>query len=161
MKATDILREQHRTVERLLDKIHADSEAVHRRLLLDETSKHLRIHMLLEERIFYPAVREAIRPEASTGIVPTAYEEHEAVKMVLDSLADVDPFDQQFMAKVHVIKQLLHHHVREEESVMFPIAEKLGPERLEDLGRHMEAHFSARAEEVYDPDTYGLGDIDR
>jgi hemerythrin-like domain-containing protein len=41
---------------------------------------------------------------------------------------------------VKVVKELLEHHIEEEEEEMFPQAEKLlGKEKLEEIGAQMEA----------------------
>ena len=40
-----------------------------------------------------------------------------------------------------VLEELIEHHVEEEEKEMFKVAEKLGAERLTELGAEMKAAF--------------------
>jgi hemerythrin-like domain-containing protein len=103
---------------------------------LDEITEKLRAHMTIEEDIFYPAVRE-IGTKKVEEIIPEAYEEHHVVTLVLDELPDVDTDDERFEAKVTVLDELIQHHVEEEEEEMFKIAEKLGAERLAEIGSEM------------------------
>jgi hypothetical protein len=135
MKATELLKKQHREVKALF----AQAKKVkpqERRRVLDEISEKLEAHMTIEEDIFYPAVRE-IGTKKTDEIVPEAYEEHHVVKLVLEELPDVDLDDERFEAKVTVLDELIEHHVEEEEREMFKIAEKLGTERLAELGDEM------------------------
>ncbi|MGC1331033.1 MAG: hemerythrin domain-containing protein, partial [Pseudomonas sp.] len=49
------------------------------------------------------------------------------------------PSTPEFAGRVKVVKELLEHHIEEEETDMFPDAEKLlGKEALEALGEQME-----------------------
>jgi hypothetical protein len=72
-------------------------------------------------------------------MVNEAYEEHHVVKLVLAELPQVDVEDERFEAKMTVLSELIEHHVEEEEDEMFKSAEKLGAERLRELGAQMEA----------------------
>jgi iron-sulfur cluster repair protein YtfE (RIC family) len=109
-----------------------------RRAVMDEISEKLTTHMMIEEDIFYPAVR-GIGTKKANEMIPEAYEEHHVVKLVLQELPKVDLEDERFEAKVTVLAELIDHHVQEEEEEMFAIAEKLGAERLAALGSEMEA----------------------
>jgi hypothetical protein len=135
MNATALLKKQHREVKALFGKAKK-ANASQRRGLMDEITQKLQTHMTIEEDIFYPAVRE-LGTKKTDGIVPEAYEEHHVVKLVLAELPDVDLEDEQFEAKVTVLSELIEHHVEEEETEMFKSAEKLGKERLAELGDEM------------------------
>ena len=135
MNATDLLKKQHREVKALFAEAKKVKPAERRRVL-DEITEKLQAHMTIEEDIFYPAVRE-IGTKKTEEIVPEAYEEHHVVKLVLDELPDVDLDAEGFEAKVTVLDELIEHHVEEEEHEMFKIAEKLGADRLGELGAEM------------------------
>lgn len=137
MNATALLKKQHREVKTLFGKAKK-AETSARRAVMDEITQKLQTHMMVEEDIFYPAVRE-LGTKKTDGIVPEAYEEHHVVKLVLAELPDVDLEDEQFEAKVTVLSELIEHHVEEEETEMFKSAQKLGRERLAELGDEMEA----------------------
>jgi iron-sulfur cluster repair protein YtfE (RIC family) len=137
MKATELLKRQHREVKALFGEAKK-AKPTERRRVLDTITEKLRAHMSIEEDIFYPAVA-AIGTKKTQAIVPEAYEEHHVVALVLDELPDVDVEDDRFEAKVTVLDELIAHHVEEEESEMFKVAEKLGADRLSTLGDEMTA----------------------
>ena len=137
MKATELLKKQHREVKALFG--HAGkAKSGERRGIVDEIMEKLRAHMAIEEAIFYPAVRE-LATKKTDEMVSEAYEEHHVVKLVLDELPGVDLEDELFEARMTVLEELIEHHVEEEEKEMFKVAEKLGDERLRTLGEEMES----------------------
>ena len=144
MKATELLKKQHREVKALFGEAKK-AEPTERRRVLDTITEKLRAHMTIEEDIFYPAVA-TIGTKKTQEIVPEAYEEHHVVALVLDELPDVDVDDVRFEAKVTVLDELIEHHVEEEESDMFKIAEKLGSDRLSSLGDEMAAASGGNGE---------------
>lgn len=144
MQATQLLKKQHREVKKLFGQAKKATGG-DRRIAMDEISAKLAVHMMIEEEIFYPAVRE-VGTKKATEIVPEAYEEHHVVKLVLAELPKVDLEDEQFEAKVTVLDELIEHHVEEEEEEMFAVAEKLGPERLAELGSEMQARAEMEAQ---------------
>lgn len=137
MKATKLLKEQHREVEDLFKQVQDTDDADERRELLDLIKEKLEMHMAAEEQVFYPAVRQ-IKMKKVEELIPEAYEEHHVVKLVLTELPQVDPEDEQFKAKMTVLEELIEHHVKEEEKEMFKIAEKLGEQRLTELAEQMQ-----------------------
>lgn len=142
MKATDLLKKQHKDVKALFKKVKGADNARQRRQLLDEISRSLEGHTLIEEEIFYPAVRglETAKIEA---MILEAYEEHHVVKLVLAELPRVNPEDERFEAKMTVLSELIEHHVEEEEKEMFKSAQKLGEDELQALGEQMTERFEA------------------
>jgi hemerythrin-like domain-containing protein len=68
-----------------------------------------------------------------------AKEEHRTVdSLVLPDLKATDPNTPEFAGRVKVVKELLEHHIEEEETDMFPKAKKLlGKEKLDALGEEM------------------------
>ena len=142
MKATDLLKTQHTEVKALFKKVDGTENARQRRQLLDEISQSLEGHTLIEEEIFYPAVRGLQTPKAEEMVLE-AYEEHHVVKLVLAELPLVDPEDERFEAKMTVLSELVEHHAGEEEKEMFKTAQRLGKVELESLGRRMEERFEA------------------
>jgi hemerythrin superfamily protein len=138
MKATDLLKKQHKTVKGLFKQVEKTEDGRRRRELMDEIATELKIHTKIEEEIFYPAVRE-IGSSKVEELVDESFEEHHVVDLVLAELPKVDPEDERFHAKMTVLSELVEHHADEEEDEMFPIAEKkLGKERLQELGEQMQ-----------------------
>ena len=138
MKATDLLKKQHRQVEKLFKQCENAKQPRQRRELMDQIVEMLKIHTKIEEEIFYPAVRELGTSKAEE-MIDEAFEEHHVVDLVLAELPKVDPEDERFEAKLTVLSELVEHHVEEEEGELFPMAEKkLGAERIKELGQKME-----------------------
>jgi hemerythrin superfamily protein len=138
MKATDLLKKQHRQVEKLFKEVEKTEDPKQRRKLMEQITADLKMHTQIEEEIFYPAVREVGTAKAEE-MIDEAFEEHHVVDLVLAELPQVDPEDERFEAKMTVLSELVKHHVEEEEEEMFPMAEKkLGAERIKELGQQLE-----------------------
>jgi hypothetical protein len=137
--ATGLLEKQHRDVEKSFATALGTEDARIRRTAMHDVLRQLTMHTKIEETIFYPAVR-GLDTEEAKDMVLEAYEEHHVVKMILKELPKVDPKADNFEAKMTVLKELVEHHVDEEEKEMFPMAErKLGPERSRELAEAMAA----------------------
>ena len=141
MDPTRLLKKQHREVESLFKEIQKARNPEQARKLMRELVANLELHMRIEEEMFYPAMRE-VETKKAEELVLEAYEEHGVAKMVMRELPNVDPEDERFHAKMTVFQELIEHHVEEEEKEMFKIAEKLGAERLQELGSEMEEAFA-------------------
>lgn len=137
MKATDLLKKQHRQVKTLFKQLEKTEDARGRRQLMDQVADALKLHTRLEEEVFYPAVAE-MGTQKAREMIMEAFEEHHVVDLVLAELPKVDPEDERFEAKMTVLSELVEHHVEEEESEMFKLAQKLGADELKELGERME-----------------------
>ncbi|WP_437763484.1 hemerythrin domain-containing protein [Sorangium sp. So ce281] len=138
MKATDLLKEQHQEVEELFERMsQAGSEEIS--ALRDELVATLVSHTAIEEELFYPESREAL---GASPLIATSYEEHALVDVMLQKLLSTEPGDETFHARLGVLKELVQHHVEEEEKELFPQVESaMGAARLEELGGRLEARF--------------------
>ncbi|MFE2323789.1 hemerythrin domain-containing protein [Streptomyces sp. NPDC059385] len=140
MDAIVLLREDHKTVEKLFKRFGktGDDDLAERRTIADEVIEELTVHAWIEERVFYPAAREAA-PETTDHILESI-EEHHAVVWMLSELKDMDPSDERFKAKMTVLMENVRHHVEEEEQEWFPDVRKaMGRNRLTELGDRLEA----------------------
>jgi len=144
MKATSLLEKQHRKVEGILKKLESgksDTSA-----LLRELADDLAAHMAIEQQIFYPAVRSLKK-----GLVAESFEEHAIAELALKRLLATSPTADSFKAKVTTLKELIEHHVEEEEEELFPSVEKkIDEEALENLGKRMKAAFEAALEKGFE-----------
>jgi hemerythrin superfamily protein len=137
MKATELLKKQHKSVHGLFGELKQLGGAARRRIM-DKIYEELAHHMAIEENIFYPAVRQ-LDTKTTREIIPESLEEHHVLKLVLAELPRVDPHDERFEAKMTVLAAIVEHHVEEEENAMFKVAKKLGDDRLRLLGEQMES----------------------
>jgi hypothetical protein len=138
MNALQLLEEQHEEVDELISQLEQTEKSA-RGELFAELADKLAAHAKIEEEIFYPAVMAKQTEE----ILLESVEEHLSVKRVLADMLDLDIDDEQFDAKLAVMKEQLEHHAHEEEEdELFPKVRKLlGADALEALGGEMAARF--------------------
>ena len=148
MKATDLLMNQHRDVERLFDQLESvdEGDEARKKSVRDALAASLVAHSIIEKEIFYPAVRSAAPTE-----IAEAYEEHGAVEFSLYRFVNAQPDDATFEAKMKVLREMVRAHVDMEERELLKIAEgAIGDAQLGELGTHMEARFEQVREEGYE-----------
>jgi hemerythrin-like domain-containing protein len=141
-----------------LDLIHADHQeaaALFKTALDDETKPAakkaaiakvcfaLTVHANMEEKIFYPALRKAGKSKEKDSVLEAA-EEHACVKDLIAKIKRITGPDETLEAKVTVLKELVEHHVKEEESEMFSEARSVLGAKLDALGEEMQ-RFKDRA----------------
>ncbi|MET9397109.1 hemerythrin domain-containing protein [Kitasatospora sp. NPDC002965] len=135
-----LLKDDHKTVEKLFKEFEKAGAAAHKhkREIADKVIEELTVHTWIEEKIFYPAAREAA-PDTKDHVLESV-EEHHVVLWMLSELAGLDPADERFDAKMSVLMENVRHHVEEEEKEWFPEVRKtMGRNRLTELGEQMEA----------------------
>lgn len=139
MNAIDLLKEDHRKMEKLLDELESTTEqgTRTREELFSRIKKEMEVHEALEEDIFYPALKQ--HSEAKQ-VVLEGYEEHGVVDHLLGELAGLPFDDEMWGPKAKVMKENVAHHIEEEEEEMFDKArDLLGDEDLNELGEKMAA----------------------
>ncbi|MBV4458629.1 hemerythrin domain-containing protein [Pseudomonas sp. COR58] len=141
MNAIDLLKADHERVKDILARLSESTErALKKRTeLLGKLETEISIHTRLEEDILYPAFKQAGSKEQDVMYFE-AKEEHRTVdSLVLPDLKATDPGTPEFAGRVKVVRELLEHHIEEEEKEMFPQARKLlGKATLDELGKQME-----------------------
>jgi hemerythrin-like domain-containing protein len=138
--AIALLKKDHEKVRGLLGDLEKSAMRGGPRAqkLITQIDKELEIHTTIEEEIFYPAFREAVRSKEDKKMYFEAKEEHHVVKLVLPEVKEDGMALEEFAAKAKVLKELVEHHADEEEKEMFPEARKvLGRATLRDLGDRM------------------------
>ncbi|WP_418960799.1 hemerythrin domain-containing protein [Streptomyces tritici] len=143
-----LLREDHKTVEKLFKEFERAGDDAHdrKRDIADEVIRELTTHAWIEERVFYPAARETA-PETTDHVLESV-EEHHTVLWMLSELRGLDPKDERFDAKMTVLMEYVRHHVEEEEKEWFPEVRKaMGRKRLLALGERMEADRATAPED--------------
>ena len=142
LNATHILAKDHRKVEELFSKYESASGSDKKEKLAKEICRELKIHAMIEEEIFYPALQGKIEED----LLKEAYVEHDGAKVLINEIDAGHPDEEFYDAKVTVLKEEIEHHVKEEEKQhdnMFQQARAADVD-LEDLGRKM----LARKEEL-------------
>jgi len=140
--AITYLKDQHDQTRKLLNDLETttDRGVKTRTELLSKLDVELRHHMQLEEEIFYPAFKEAVKLKKDKVLYFEAKEEHAAADRVLKDMVRVDVASLAFGGKAKVLKELVEHHIEEEEEGMFPIAKEVFDKKeLRVLGERMES----------------------
>jgi hypothetical protein len=83
-----------------------------KRELAEEICLALRTHATIEEEIFYPAFLEAT---GDTDIHHEAEIEHAGATHLIGEIESTGPEDDHFEARISVLKEMVRHHVKEEE----------------------------------------------
>ena len=133
-----MLKADHDKVKGLLSDLESTTErGVKTREELFATIKgELTIHEVIEEEIFYPALKR--HPKAK-DIVLEGYEEHHVVDLLMGELEDLDVSDPTWGAKALVMKENVEHHIEEEEGEMFAKARQVfDRQELVELGVRMD-----------------------
>lgn len=123
--ACQLLDADHRAVKKLFKEYDelAGSRArgadQKRLALAKEICMQLTVHATIEEEIFYPAVRAAVK---ETDLVAEAEVEHASAKELIAQIEAGTEADEAFDAKVKVLGEYIDHHVKEERNEMFPKA---------------------------------------
>lgn len=135
-EAIEMLKEDHDKVKKAFKEFEKmdreDTESC--RQLIRSVCEDLKVHTTLEEEIFYPAVRASIEDE---DLMNEAAVEHETAKMLIDQLENMGPDDPNYFATFTVLGEYVMHHVKEEESEMFPQAKKAKDLDFESLATEM------------------------
>ncbi|HYC59187.1 MAG TPA: hemerythrin domain-containing protein [Thermoanaerobaculia bacterium] len=140
--AITMLKSDHATVKRLLRELAETSERAvkQRESLVLQIERELKTHAQLEEEVFYPAFKAAAAKTDAEELFYEAAEEHHVADMVLPALKAANPKSHEFKAKAKVLKDLIEHHIKEEEQQMFAVARQLWDEdQLRELGDIMQA----------------------
>jgi hemerythrin superfamily protein len=109
--AIALLKADHRNVEALFEKFESARDD-RKQALAQQICNELKIHTIIEEEIFYPALKGKIEEETYTE----AFVEHDAAKILINDIMASSPDDEFFDAKVKVLSEEIKHHVHEEEA---------------------------------------------
>lgn len=140
MKATNLLKRQHRQAERLFRQIQRSKGDGERAELVNELATALSAHMAIEEQIFYPAAQQVLSGKKAL-MGETAYLEHMNAKTALQNVLGEGPMS--FEARLKVLKELVEHHVKEEEEQLFPEIESLVDDKqMKAIGAQMQEAFA-------------------
>jgi len=142
--ALTLIKTDHEEAKALFARFFDSSTpSAQRRSALSHVLDALTIHTNMEEQIFYPALRKAGGSEEKSSVLE-AFEEHASAKDLIAKIRSLPPRDETLTAKVTVLKEMIEHHVEEEESQIFSEARRVLGNKLEALGAEMQ-RFKERA----------------
>lgn len=119
--ALELLEADHQAVKQLFDSYRElaahEADAPQRRALAEQICLALTIHTKLEEELFYPLAREALRED---DLLDEAEVEHASARDLIGQILAANPHDQLYDAKVAVLGEYVEHHVQDEQDTLFP-----------------------------------------
>jgi len=133
--AIALLKADHEAVSELFAEYEKTRTSAKKKALVAEICTALSVHAQIEEEIFYPAFKAALKDKL---LVPEATVEHTGVKDLIAQLEGVEPDGEMYDAKVKVLSEYVKHHVKEEQTEMFTKAKASSLDMLE-LGARMAA----------------------
>lgn len=141
MNAVQLLLKDHEEIKQLFRQFEEAGERARKKkqTIAGKVIEEIHAHSQLEERIFYPAVREKGKKEIQEVILE-GIEEHRVADFMMERLQQTGPEDETFDAKFMVLIESVEHHLKEEERELFPESKKMfDKEELDRLGAQMEA----------------------
>ena len=133
--AVALLKADHEAVSQLFAEYEKTRSVPNKKALVAKICTALSVHAQIEEEIFYPAVKAALKDKL---LVPEATVEHAGVKDLISQLKGLEPDGEMYDAKVKVLSEYVKHHVKEEQNEMFPKARASSIDMAE-LGARMAA----------------------
>lgn len=115
----EMLKADHKKVKKSFkdfEKMDPEQDAEGCEALVEQTIAELEMHAELEEQVFYPAARGAIKEE---DMIDEAEVEHMTAKVLMEQLRNMGADDEKFAATFKVLGEYVNHHVKEEEGEMF------------------------------------------
>jgi hypothetical protein len=143
MNAVELLREQHREIERMFARLRSSKRPEEMQKLFAPLASLLVGHDAIEREIFYPTCERVLGKSEPLleGIV-----EHGLIEYSL-FLAEKGRGTDAFQYLVGILEEIVQHHLDEEEAELLPSAAgQMGDDMLDALGKVMEERF-ARATE--------------
>ncbi len=146
MKATEVIKRDHRAAEELFER-YKQATAEDREMIAEEIFAALDAHEAMEDEYFYPALKGKIAEDDET-FAELEQEQDELAAMVEDVRGLSGDRDQEMQEMMEAVLA----HARKEEREILPAAEELFEEdEMRELGAEMEpvsaAALSAESEE--------------
>ena len=139
--AIDLLKEDHATVKEAFKEFEEmdKDESAALQELVTTVCDNLKVHTMIEEEIFYPAVRGEMKDD---DLLNEAQIEHRSAKDLIEQLESLEPGDPLYVPTFTVLGEYVNHHIKEEEDEMFPKVKKLDLD-LQALGGQMQERKDA------------------
>ncbi len=147
----EIIKEDHENVKGLFESynsLSAESDE-QKKEIADQILKELTVHAKMEEKYFYPRLRESIDDEHPIP-VDEAEAEHHAAKILMLELKLMPVSSENYDAKMTVLEENIMHHIEEEETELLPEAEKVLAGELEEIGKEMQEYKENARETLLD-----------
>lgn len=130
VEAIKLLRADHKLVHDLFEEYENTNSVKKKKELVAQICTELTVHAQIEEEIFYPAVKQALKDKE---LIPEATVEHNTLKQLIAEVEGKEPEGEMFDARIKVMSEYVKHHVKEEQTEIFPKAKATRLD-MEELG---------------------------
>jgi len=132
MSVIDIIKQDHqKTNEQLMElEKRVQGRPTSQHPVFPTMKKELLGHMMAEEKLVYPLLDQEMKQQ-----MQDARKEHDEIRKHLEHLTAGSMPEDEWARHLQMMKQVIQHHVQEEESKVLPAAQRmLDANRLRDLG---------------------------
>lgn len=131
---TSMIRMDHTHVLSIFHQYRIGFSPSTKQALVRTACLGLEIHAQLEEEIFYPAMH-AVAPDSK--VQDKNVPEHAEMRRLIIELHTMEPTDPSYDQTFMELMRSVIHHVADEETILLPEAERIMPDRLNELGAQM------------------------
>ena len=128
MDVFQMLASDHRSAERLFERLGTGTDAHDKRTLFKQLQRELDAHAQIEEEIFYPALRH----DGADTLLDDSLAEHAAMKRTMTQMDSLDVDSEAWRSQLDELSRSVSHHVHEEENRLFPRAQEVLSTRLQE-----------------------------
>lgn len=138
MDVLDLIKTEHRQIETLFSEVESTDNPHKLYECFNQLFNGLNLYAEVEEQTLYPAIRR--HGQDTKELVDAAQQDHHKAKQILEELEYLSPTSREFKQKIAELKQVIQHHVQEEENVVFDqVRECMSQEDREQLGSEFKA----------------------
>lgn len=137
-----MLKADHKQVKDWFEEFEKSRSEKKKQTLATNICRALTVHCAIEEEIFYPASLQATKDK---DMHHEAIIEHAGAKSLIAEIRASNPSDDFYDSKVHVLSEMIKHHVKEEEQKDGMFAEARGSKKM-DLSALVEQLAARKAE---------------
>jgi hemerythrin-like domain-containing protein len=141
MNILTALKSDHKELKKILEDIEGTTERAEKKRLtvFAKFKEEIVAHARAEESVVYEKLKGIVDKDDCDTLLE-GYEEHYLVDKLIPEIENLSPTDEVWTAKVTVVKEMLEHHIKEEEDEIFAMVRKeFDPDALEIMAERFEA----------------------
>ncbi|MFN4282702.1 MAG: hemerythrin domain-containing protein [Alphaproteobacteria bacterium] len=141
MNILTALKNDHKELKNILSDIEETTERAGktRATLFAKFKEEIVAHARAEEKVVYGELLEVLKKDDRDTILE-GYEEHHLVDIWVPEIDKLEPTDEIWAAKCKVLKEMLEHHIKEEEDEIFAmVREEFDTAALKTMAERFEA----------------------
>lgn len=131
--ACTLLDQDHKEAEQMFQAYRSERDTARKMGLTERLCNALRVHIQIEDEIFYPAFQQATR---DTALVDESRHEHDEALALIQTLERAGQPDD---ATLHKLEAVIKDHVEDERTKMFPEARANPSMDLNALARQLQS----------------------